>query len=64
MGTMHELNEKRKRLGFSQKSVAESMGVTAPVLSRAVRGGIRHRLLPGVIRMRLTRFRGTPRLSR
>lgn len=35
---MHELNEKRKRLGFSQKSVAESMGVTAPVLSRAVRG--------------------------
>ena len=38
MGTIHELNEKRKRLGFSQKSVAESMGVTAPVLSRAVRG--------------------------
>ena len=38
MGTMHELNEKRKRLGFSQKSVAESMGVTAPVLSRAVKG--------------------------
>ena len=35
---MHELNEKRKRLGFSQKSVAESMGVTDPVLSRAVRG--------------------------
>lgn len=38
MGTIHELNEKRKRLGFSQKSVAESMGVTAPVLSRAVKG--------------------------
>lgn len=38
MGTIHEFNEKRKRLGFSQKSVAESMGVTAPVLSRAVRG--------------------------
>ncbi len=38
MGTIHELNEKRKRLGSSQKSVAESMGVTAPVLSRAVRG--------------------------
>lgn len=38
MGTIHELNEKRKRLGFSQKSVAKSMGVTAPVLSRAVRG--------------------------
>lgn len=38
MGTIHELNEKRKRLGFSQKSVAESMGVTAAVLSRAVRG--------------------------
>ena len=38
MGTIHELNEKRKRLGFSQQSVAESMGVTAPVLSRAVRG--------------------------
>ena len=38
MGTIHELNEKRKRLGFSQKSVAESMGVTAPVLSRAGRG--------------------------
>lgn len=38
MGTIRELNEKRKRLGFSQKSVAESMGVTAPVLSRAVRG--------------------------
>lgn len=38
MGTIHELNEKRKRLGFSQKSVAESMGMTAPVLSRAVRG--------------------------
>lgn len=38
MGTIHELNEKRKRLGFSQKSVAESMGVTAPVLSRVVRG--------------------------
>ncbi|WP_422599339.1 helix-turn-helix domain-containing protein [Bifidobacterium pseudocatenulatum] len=36
MGTIHELNEKRKRLGFSQKSVAESMGVTAPVLSRAL----------------------------
>ena len=52
MGTIHELNEKRKRLGFSQKSVAESMGVTAPVLSRAVRG-IRHRLLPGVIRITL-----------
>lgn len=38
METIHELNEKRKRLGFSQKSVAESMGVTAPVLSRAVKG--------------------------
>lgn len=38
MGTIHELNEKRKRLGFSQKSVAESIGVTAPVLSRAVKG--------------------------
>ena len=38
MGTIHELNEKRKRLGFSLKSVAESMGVTAPVLSRAVKG--------------------------
>lgn len=38
MGTIHELNEKRKRLGFSQKSVAESVGVTAPVLSRAVKG--------------------------
>lgn len=38
MGTIHELNEKRKRLGFSQKSVAESRGVTAPVLSRAVKG--------------------------
>ena len=38
MGTIHELNEKRKRLGFSQKSVAESMGVTAAVLSRAVKG--------------------------
>ena len=38
MGTIHELNEKRKRLGFSQKSVAESMGMTAPVLSRAVKG--------------------------
>ena len=38
MEVMHELTERRKRLGFSQKSVAESMGVTDPVLSRAVRG--------------------------
>ena len=38
MGTIHALTETRKRLGFSPKRGAESMGVTAPVLSRAVRG--------------------------
>lgn len=38
VSTIQQLDDTRKRLGLSQKMVAESMGVTAPVLSRAVRG--------------------------
>lgn len=38
MQAIDELNEVRRRLGFSQKLVADSMGVSAPVLSRASKG--------------------------
>ena len=38
MQAIDGLNEVRRRLGFSQKLVADSMGVSAPVLSRASKG--------------------------
>ena len=38
METIRQLDETRRRLGFSQKTIAESMGVSAPVLSRATQG--------------------------
>ena len=38
MESIAELDGRRAALSFSQKSVAEAMGVSAPVVSRAVRG--------------------------
>ncbi|MCH9276843.1 nucleotidyltransferase domain-containing protein [Bifidobacterium amazonense] len=38
MRTIEQLNEIREERGFSQNSVAQAMGVSAPVLSRALHG--------------------------
>ncbi|OZG69107.1 nucleotidyltransferase domain-containing protein [Bifidobacterium eulemuris] len=38
MESIAALNERRAALDFTQSSVADAMGVSAPVLSRAVRG--------------------------